>query len=100
MCDVIKLPDYISSLFTNQGILVFLLKILFDKTIVLEDSIQELNTRLDAVRHILPAGALPTIKIDSRARTTSQDELPEDLFQENYTRKNLLDIILKVELAE
>ena len=37
--DVIKIREYVSTLFTEQGILVFLLKILFDRNIYIEQKI-------------------------------------------------------------
>ena len=37
--DVIKIREYVATLFTEQGILVFLLKILFDRNIYIEQKI-------------------------------------------------------------
>ena len=65
---------------------MFLLKILFDRNICIEHKILEANRNLDGLRSMLP-GMLPDIRVmDANA---SRD-----------VRLDLLDIILKVELAE
>lgn len=65
LSDVIKIREYVATLFTEQGILVFLLKILFDRNICIEQKIQERNRSLAGIREMLP-GLIPNIKLESQ----------------------------------
>lgn len=92
---MIKLHDYVLSLFLEQGILVFLLKILFDREIRVEAEILEKNRNLDSIRGLLPQGILIDIKT---TQAVEPDEYHEEIESEHFSRQTLLDIILKVEL--
>ncbi len=61
LVDVIRLGEYIIPLFLEQGILVFLLQILFDPKISVEDNIQEKNRKLDGLRTGMLEGLIPDI---------------------------------------
>lgn len=54
LSDLIKLKDFVVPLFVQQSLVVFLLQILFDKTIVIDNKILTQNQNLDAARLILP----------------------------------------------
>lgn len=91
LSDVIKLRDYVVPLFVQQGLVVYLLQILFDKTIVIDNKILTKNQNLEVARLMLPQ-MIPNFKM---MESSSHDQL----YEQHYSRQTLLDIILKVELT-
>ena len=97
LVDVIRLGEYIIPLFLEQGILVFLLQILFDSKISVEDNIQEKNRKLDGLRTGMLQGLIPDIQA---VVEVDQDDYQNDVVYQHYSRQTILDIILKVELKD
>ena len=93
--DLIKIRDYVLPLFIGQGLLVFLLQILFEPA----------SYRIDRTQHEeskqSPLGRQSTRMIKTGSTLNSQDQLHQSEVAgaevHNYSRQTLLDIILRVE---